>query len=363
MRLTSPDRTRSLLLDHADFPGGGAPGSWLFGSTLYWGESAAGDWQLTIEDTVGGGEGRLLSWQLDIYGDAVDDDDPYVFTDEYADLAGDAARSLLRDPAGIDLLNAAAVTGDLVLDLSPGGQSRVAGAALTIGRGTIIEQAIGGDGNDLLTGNAAANRLLGQRGDDFLAGRGGDDSLAGGAGDDHLTGGPGRDDLDGGPGADVLLGQRAGDVLRGGAGPDLLRGGQGDDRLAGGRSDDLLAGGGGDDELLGGRGADTLTGGPGRDDFRYTDLAERGDRITDFTLGADGDRLLIGDLLEGYAEGVSAASDFVGLLAVGSALELQVDHDGQGGDAVPLVTLEGFASADLDSLIAGGNLVLTAASA
>ena len=361
IRLTSPDGTGSLLLDHAD--SAAAEFAWRFSSTRHWGESAAGEWQLTIEDTAGLDDGRLLGWQLTLYGDPVDDDDVYVFTDEYADLAGAAARSLLRDPAGSDVLNAAAVTGDLALDLSPGGQSRIAGAALTIGRGTSIEQAIGGDGDDRLTGNAVANRLLGQRGDDQLLGRGGDDRLAGGAGDDRLRGGAGRDDLDGRGGQDVLLGNLHGDVLSGGPGPDQLRGGRGDDRLAGSRGDDLLAGGDGADELVGGRGADTLIGGPGPDDFRFTALAESGDRIADFALGPGGDRLVLGELLEGYVEGVSEAAAFVGLLAVEGALEVHVDPAGQGAAATRLVTLEGVAGASLDGLVADGNLLLTVPSA
>jgi subtilisin-like proprotein convertase family protein len=361
IRLTSPDGTRSLLLDHVNV--GATEGTWRFSSARCWGESAAGEWQLTIEDTAGRDVGRLLGWELTLCGDPANNDDVYLFTNEYAGLAADAARSILRDPAGIDLLNAAAVTSDLVLDLSPGGQSRIAGETLTVGRGTTIEQAIGGDGDDGLTGNAAGNRLLGQRGDDRLLGHDGDDRLAGGTGLDSLRGGAGRDDLDGGEGQDMLLGMAAGDVLVGGSGPDQMRGGEGNDVLAGSRGDDLLAGGGGADELTGGRGADTLTGGAGRDDFRFTDLDERGDRITDFTLGPAGDRLLLGELLDGYVEGVSDAADFVGLVDLEGALAVHVDPAGQGAVGTRLVTLEGIAGASLDGLIADGNLLLSVATA
>jgi subtilisin-like proprotein convertase family protein len=360
MRLTSPDGTRSLLLDHADFPGGSAEGAWLFSSTRHWGESTAGDWQLTIADPVRGGEGVLKSWQLTLYGDPLEADDTYVFTDEYAELAG-GARSTLRDAGGLDIVNAAALSGDLVLDLSPGSQSRIAGATLTIGRGTTIEQAIGGDGDDLLIGNGSPNLLLGQRGDDTLAGGGGDDSLVGGPGADRLLGGRGRDGLDGEAGRDLALGRRGADLLVGGPAADELRGGRGHDQLFGASGDDLLVGGDGNDDLLGGRGLDTLIGGAGRDDFRYTDLDQRGDRIADFALGPDGDRLVIGELLEGYVEGSSAVADFVGLRATGNAVEVEVDRDGQGANPVRLASLEGISAASLDNLIADGNLVLTVA--
>lgn len=49
---------------------------------------------------------------------------------------------------------------------------------------SLIENAIGGTGNDLLQGNAIANVLNGGAGDDTLNGRGGRDTLIGGSGDD-----------------------------------------------------------------------------------------------------------------------------------------------------------------------------------
>jgi len=47
----------------------------------------------------------------------------------------------------------------------------------TIANGVIIENAIGGNGNDTLIGNAAANRLYGGKGKDSLTGLGGRDSF------------------------------------------------------------------------------------------------------------------------------------------------------------------------------------------
>ena len=57
----------------------------------------------------------------------------------------------------------------------------------------MIENANGGDGDDLLTGNNVANLLNGGRGNDRLDGGPGDDTLMGGPGNDTLTGGEGRD--------------------------------------------------------------------------------------------------------------------------------------------------------------------------
>jgi Ca2+-binding RTX toxin-like protein len=56
-----------------------------------------------------------------------------------------------------------------------------------------VEDVIGGDGDDTLVGNNAANVLNGRGGNDALFGRGGDDLLNGGLGADVLTGNDGND--------------------------------------------------------------------------------------------------------------------------------------------------------------------------
>jgi serralysin len=58
---------------------------------------------------------------------------------------------------------------------------------------SLIEDAIGGAGNDVIVGNAANNALYGGAGSDVLTGGAGNDRLAGGAGYDRLAGGVGRD--------------------------------------------------------------------------------------------------------------------------------------------------------------------------
>jgi serralysin len=64
---------------------------------------------------------------------------------------------------------------------------------VTIGPKSVIERAIGGDGNDALIGNSAKNTLTGGLGNDALSGQAGDDRLYGGWGSDVLTGGAGKD--------------------------------------------------------------------------------------------------------------------------------------------------------------------------
>ena len=72
---------------------------------------------------------------------------------------------------GIDWINAAAITGNLMLDLTAGASSTVDGGVfITISNITTIENAVTGDGNDSITGNDAANILYGMRGNDTLSG-------------------------------------------------------------------------------------------------------------------------------------------------------------------------------------------------
>ncbi|MCA9808678.1 MAG: M10 family metallopeptidase C-terminal domain-containing protein, partial [Cyanobacteria bacterium HKST-UBA06] len=104
----------------------------------------------------------------------------------------DAERRTLTDSGGNDTINFAAVESDSTVDLAAG-NADIAGRALTIAPGTVIENVIAGDGDDTLTGGATRNMLHGGRGDDILEGGGGDDLLIGGGGADLLDGGAGLD--------------------------------------------------------------------------------------------------------------------------------------------------------------------------
>ena len=75
-------------------------------------------------------------------------------------------------------------------------------------------------------------------------------------------------------GDDKLTGRAAADTLFGNAGNDTLVGFQGNDRLRGGAGDDVLKGGGGKDQLLGSGGADSLTGGGQADTFIFKSVGD-----------------------------------------------------------------------------------------
>lgn len=81
------------------------------------------------------------------------------------------------DGGGRDRLDLSGFGVAQVIDLNPGHFSNVAGltANLSIGYGVVIEEAIGGQGDDQITGNAADNLLVGLKGDDAIDGGAGYD--------------------------------------------------------------------------------------------------------------------------------------------------------------------------------------------
>ncbi|MEL6235222.1 MAG: M10 family metallopeptidase C-terminal domain-containing protein [Pseudomonadota bacterium] len=90
---------------------------------------------------------------------------------------------------------------------------------------SLIEDALGGQGDDLIIGNGAANRLEGGGGADRIWGGQGADSLFGGAGADKLFGHDGHDVLIGGAGRNVLVGGTGADAfhLAGDGGRQVIR--------------------------------------------------------------------------------------------------------------------------------------------
>lgn len=108
----------------------------------------------------------------------------------------------------------------------------------------------GTDGDDIATGDGAANTLHGNGGDDILRGGEGDDIIYGGDGNDRIYANQGNDIVFGGDGDDYLSTGQGDDVLNGGAGNDILLGLLGNDTLNGGDGDDLIDGGAGIDTVV-----------------------------------------------------------------------------------------------------------------
>lgn len=208
-----------------------------------------------------------------------------------------------------------------------------------------FENALGGAGNDIITGDGNANMLAGGAGNDIITGEGGNDTLIGGLGADKIDGGSGVDTLDystalfdsfrdeygaasdlynpfaglapttgvtvnltsgtGGGGAagdsyvfttlngvkvstvENVIGTAFNDTITGDAQVNKLQGGFGDDKLYGMAGDDRDDGVNNHGGLFGGNGNDTLDGGLGNDDL----FGEEGN---DTLLGGAGNDNLIG---------------------------------------------------------------------
>ncbi|MDT8344366.1 MAG: S8 family serine peptidase, partial [Thermohalobaculum sp.] len=204
--LTSPAGTRVQLVANT----GGADafsGRWSFGTTALMGEASAGTWTVTVIDSASGDAITVSDIVLRLNGAAASENDLRVFTEEFSEVADSAGHVRVFDGgAGTDALNAAAIDSASVVDLAAG-TGIIDGVAVTLAS---IEEVFTGDGNDRLTGTAAAERLEGGRGHDTLSGGGGADILRGGRGDDLLVFDAASTSLagalfDGGNGHDALV--------------------------------------------------------------------------------------------------------------------------------------------------------------
>ncbi len=319
-------------------------------------------------------------------------------------LEGGAGADRLFGGAGVDTVSYAGSDEAVIVALGEGtGEGGDAEGDVI----TNIENVIGSEYDDFLTGDDSANRLSGGDGDDWLNGGAGADRLNGGAGVDtvsyagsdrgvivYLSEGTGEGgDAEG----DVIvnfenvLGSVHGDVLGGDDGANRLSGGDGNDRLLGRGGDDMLEGGAGADRLFGGAGVDTVSY-AGSDEAVIVALGEgtgeggdaEGDVIVSFenvlgsvhgdVLGGDdganrlsggggNDRLLGGggdDMLEGGAgadrlfggAGVDtvsyAGSDEAVIVALG-------EGTGEGGDAEGdvITNIENVIGSEYDDFLIG----------
>lgn len=193
--------------------------------------------------------------------------------------------------------SSAGVTVDLAAGIGHGGDAE--GDTLFS-----IENVIGSNQADMLSGNGAVNQLSGLAGDDTLSGR---------DGDDRLLGGNGMDVLDGGNGLDVLIGGRNADRLVGGAGRDTFA------------SDDVL------DSTS--RGYDTVVG--------FNAAAEYFDLAVTVT-GIDAP-VATGRLRESrFNEDIAAAAD-AARLAVQHAVLFTADRGAHAGETFLIVDANGVA--------------------
>lgn len=271
------------------------------------------------------------------------------------------------DTGGIDTINLSGFTQDQTLSLLGGTFSSLGDRpqpnqpvytnVVAIAATTIIENAIGGSGDDRIIGNSANNTItLGSGGDTYVyAPNGGNDtitdfntsqdfvdltaftaaeataafngrtSISGGtqinigggsiyfsgiataaltigrfivSSFNTINGTPGPDTLFGTSGNDEILGLDSSDFIDGRAGNDSIDGGAGNDVLVGGIGNDHVTGGAGNDTIYGNDGTDTLDGDDGVDILiggLGIDTLNGGGG-TDYVYGDDGDDIIDGGL-------------------------------------------------------------------
>ena len=219
IKLIAPDGTESFTnLSNNSLVRGESDNHFQFGFSNYHGVDSQGTWTLefsayndTYFDYDVFSSLFVKSLKMDMYGSAPSNDDVYTYTNEFFKMAaidGEQRRRTLSDTdGGIDWINAAAVSKNVVVSLV-GGQTTTFGgkAAFTIDRASMIENVVTGDGNDTLIGNRGNNILFGMRGDDILNGGMGNDTLFGGTGSDRFM-------FDARSGKDTILDWSQGDIL------------------------------------------------------------------------------------------------------------------------------------------------------
>ena len=262
-----------------------------------------------------------------------------------------------------------------------------------------IENLVGSDGNDNFTGDALANRLEGQWGDDTLNGAGGADTLVGGGGNDvyyrdstgdllieqawegldtvysylnytlgsHLENvtllgsatNAGGNEL-----ANVLIGNALGNLLSGAAGNDTLDGGAGADTLYGRTGDDTYIRDNAADVLNenAGEGTDTVvsslnyTLGAQLENLTLTGAATNGggNSLNNHITGNANANLLVGAAGHDTLDGGAGVDSLYGGLGDDSyvrdnAADVIVENAGEGRDTV-LSSLNYTLGANLENL-------------
>jgi len=184
------------------------------GTSIASGGESAGDILNNIQNLIGGVGDDILSGDANI--------NIFLAGDGNDTLAGGLGNDTLDGGAGVDTVDYSGAIGSVIVDLA---------ANASFGTAT------GADGNDILYG---IENVLGSNNNDTLTGDANGNLLSGNAGNDNLYAGAGASTLDGGDGNDTLIGGAGDDTLLGGTGNDYLDGGDGVNFLDGGAGIDTV---------------------------------------------------------------------------------------------------------------------------
>lgn len=147
-----------------------------------------------------------------------------------------------------------------------------------------------GAGDDILDGRAGSDILDGGDGNDtaVYSNASGGVSLtldgSGADGDGSVDQLISIENIVGSNFADSITGNASGNIILSGSGNDTIDGGDGDDQLEGGLGADVINGGAGDDIIIAGGGADTIDGGTGNDTLFLENIFQVGSDVTSGTV-------------------------------------------------------------------------------
>jgi serralysin len=273
---------------------------------------------------------------------------------------GTTTAQAIWDGGGSDTIQVTGFTGNTVIDLNagPGNITTIGNARVWVAYNANIENAIGNNGNDLITGNDLINQLYGSGGTDTIYGGNGNDVMFGGNGVTDPT--DAADLLYGGAGADTIYGNGGNDSIIGGAsitdtndGNDTIYGGNGSDAIYGNSGNDWIAGGGGandpgdqGDVIFGGAGSDTLFGNGGNDTIYggtgLNDSTDSADTIyggvgNDLIYSNGGNDLLVGSAGNDTLHGGGGNDQY--RFYTGDGIDVILAFDNPGATAGDLIVL------------------------
>ena len=116
--ITAPSGTESLIFSGVGF-GSVFGNAWQFTSNAFRGEDSSGVWTVRAVDNSTGANIEIDDIGITFFGSAPDDNDLFIFTNEYSDYAGCGwSWDKFRRRCRFDTINAAAVTAASTIDLA-----------------------------------------------------------------------------------------------------------------------------------------------------------------------------------------------------------------------------------------------------
>ncbi len=308
----------------------------------------------------------------EVYGDA--GNDVFAYGGGFDTWVGGA------DSDTASFSNVATGVGVDLTSTGTGANTLATASAAAVGLAVLseIENVVGSQFADVLTGDDLANILDGLGGDDLIEGADGDDFLSGGDGNDTMIGGAGADQFVGGAGVDTASfasasalvaldlgtnqgtqGDAAGDSFTGvenvigTAFDDVIAGDGEGNRLDGGDGDDLLFGMSGDDTFVDGAGDDQIAGGDGNDILVHTGGTAKfdaglGDDVLDLSKGQSA---VVVDLVKAPLASEGGASRAVAATTDTSSWILQ--SGGSLRNIVTMTSTEAVIGTDFDDHLTG----------